>query len=98
MKRPDPSSSSLNVMSVIRINPSARKALTRDQRAIGQGRCRILVEVIWPELINIQDQAVVLVARVLVVPDGVVVLGDVDLGVVEVPLAVGRIGDAAHHQ
>jgi hypothetical protein len=52
-----------------------------------------LIKVIWPELICIQDQAVVLVACVLGVPDGVVVFGDVHFGVVEIPLAVARVGN-----
>ena len=57
-----------------------------------------MVKVIGSELVGVKNQAVILVTSVLGVPHGVVVLGHVDLGVVEVPLAVGRIGDTAHHQ
>jgi hypothetical protein len=51
----------------------------------------VLEKVVWPELVSVQDRAVVLVARVLGGPDRMVVLGHVDLGVIEIPLAVAGI-------
>lgn len=56
-----------------------------------------MVKVIGSELVGVKNQAVILVTSVLGVPHGVVVLGHVDLGVVEVPLAVARVGNTSRH-
>ena len=56
-----------------------------------------MVKVIGSELVGVKNQAVILVTSVLGVPHGMVVLGHVDLGVVEVPLAVARVGNTSRH-
>lgn len=49
-------------------------------------------------MLDIEDQAVILVARVLVVPNGMVVLRNIDLCMVQVPLSVTRVGYTANYQ
>jgi hypothetical protein len=84
------------------IHVSKRKnpfwAPTGNQRPLHQRRGRVLVEVVRPELVDVQHRAVVLVARVLRAPHRVVVLGHVHLGVVQVALPVTGIRNTTHHQ
>ena len=56
-----------------------------------------MIEVIRPELVCVEDQAVILVIRILIIPHSMVILGHIDLGVVEVPLAVARVRNTAHY-